>query len=131
MAGIILTAAGLGLLALGAQPPTPEWGAMVATGRDVILDQWWVATILGLAIFVVSLGFNLLGDGLRGHVRSEVAMSAAPLLPGRRARSRLSQPGRPRARGARRRLRARPGAARDRRRGPARATDRRRARSSA
>ena len=65
MAGIILTAAGLGFLGLGAQPPTPEWGAMVASGRDVILDQWWVATIPGLAIFVVSLGFNLLGDGLR------------------------------------------------------------------
>jgi peptide/nickel transport system permease protein len=65
MAGIILTAAGLGFLGLGAQPPTPEWGAMVASGRSVILDQWWVATIPGLAIFVVSLGFNLLGDGLR------------------------------------------------------------------
>jgi peptide/nickel transport system permease protein len=65
MAGIILTAAGLGFLGLGAQPPTAEWGSMVASGRDVILDQWWVATIPGLAIFVVSLGFNLLGDGLR------------------------------------------------------------------
>ena len=65
MAGIILTAAGLGFLGLGAQPPTPEWGAMVAAGRDVILDQWWVATIPGVAIFIVSLGFNLLGDGLR------------------------------------------------------------------
>ena len=65
MAGIILTAAGLGFLGLGAQPPTPEWGAMVSAGRDVILDQWWVATIPGLAIFIVSLGFNLLGDGLR------------------------------------------------------------------
>ncbi|HVW91954.1 MAG TPA: nickel transporter permease [Devosia sp.] len=65
MAGIILTAAGLGFLGLGAQPPEPEWGAMVSSGRDVILDQWWVATIPGLAIFVVSLGFNLLGDGLR------------------------------------------------------------------
>ena len=65
MAGIILTAAGLGFLGLGAQPPTAEWGAMVSSGRDVILDQWWVATIPGLAIFVVSLGFNLLGDGLR------------------------------------------------------------------
>jgi peptide/nickel transport system permease protein len=65
MAGIILTAAGLGFLGLGAQPPTPEWGAMVSSGRDVILDQWWVATIPGLAILVVSLGFNLLGDGLR------------------------------------------------------------------
>ncbi|SEB79623.1 peptide/nickel transport system permease protein [Rhizobiales bacterium GAS188] len=65
MAGIILTAAGLGFLGLGAQPPTPEWGAMVSSGRDVILDQWWVATIPGIAIFIVSLGFNLLGDGLR------------------------------------------------------------------
>ena len=65
MAGIILTAAGLGFLGLGAQPPTAEWGAMVSSGRDVILDQWWVATIPGIAIFVVSLGFNLLGDGLR------------------------------------------------------------------
>ncbi len=65
MAGIILTAAGLGFLGLGAQPPTAEWGAMVSAGRDVILDQWWVATIPGIAIFVVSLGFNLLGDGLR------------------------------------------------------------------
>jgi peptide/nickel transport system permease protein len=65
MAGIILTAAGLGFLGLGAQPPTPEWGAMVSAGREVILDQWWVATIPGAAIFVVSLGFNLLGDGLR------------------------------------------------------------------
>ncbi len=65
MAGIILTAAGLGFLGLGAQPPLPEWGAMVSSGREVILDQWWVATIPGIAIFVVSLGFNLLGDGLR------------------------------------------------------------------
>ena len=65
MATVILTAAGLGFLGLGAQPPTAEWGAMVSSGRDVILDQWWVATIPGLAIFIVSLGFNLLGDGLR------------------------------------------------------------------
>lgn len=65
MAGIILTAAGLGFLGLGAQPPAPEWGAMVSSGRQVLLDQWWVATIPGLAIFVTSLGFNLLGDGLR------------------------------------------------------------------
>jgi peptide/nickel transport system permease protein len=65
MAGIIITAAGLGFLGLGAQPPLPEWGAMVAAGRDFILDNWWVATIPGVAIFIVSLGFNLLGDGLR------------------------------------------------------------------
>jgi peptide/nickel transport system permease protein len=65
MAGIILTAASLGFLGLGAQPPTAEWGAMIATGRNVLLDQWWVATIPGIAIFITSLGFNLLGDGLR------------------------------------------------------------------
>ncbi|MFQ5774078.1 MAG: ABC transporter permease [Kiloniellaceae bacterium] len=65
MAGIILTAAGLGFLGLGAQPPLPEWGAMISTGRQFLLDQWWVATVPGIAIFVVSLGFNLLGDGLR------------------------------------------------------------------
>ncbi len=65
MAGIILTAAGLGFLGLGAQPPLAEWGAMVSAGRRYILDQWWVATIPGIAIFVVSLAFNLLGDGLR------------------------------------------------------------------
>jgi peptide/nickel transport system permease protein len=65
MAGIILTAAGLGFLGLGAQPPLPEWGAMIATGRDYIFDQWWVAAAPGAAICVVALGFNLLGDGLR------------------------------------------------------------------
>ncbi|TPI57558.1 ABC transporter permease [Mesorhizobium sp. B3-1-3] len=65
MAGIILTAAGLGFLGLGAQPPLPEWGAMIASGRRFILDQWWVAAAPGAAILVVSLGFNLLGDGLR------------------------------------------------------------------
>lgn len=65
MAGIILTAAGLGFLGLGAQPPQPEWGAMIAGGRRFIIDYWWVATMPGIAIFTVSLGFNLLGDGLR------------------------------------------------------------------
>ncbi|KFC75369.1 putative dipeptide ABC transporter [Bosea sp. LC85] len=65
MAGIILTAAGLGFLGLGAQPPIPEWGAMISAGREQIFDQWWVATFPGLAICVVALGFNLLGDGLR------------------------------------------------------------------
>ena len=65
MAGIILTAAGLGFIGLGAQPPLPEWGAMISTGRKFIFDQWWIATIPGAAIFIVSLGFNLLGDALR------------------------------------------------------------------
>ena len=65
MSSIILTAAGLGFLGMGAQPPSPEWGAMIATARRFILDQWWVPTIPGLAIFAASLAFNLLGDGLR------------------------------------------------------------------
>ncbi len=65
MAGIILTAAGLGFLGLGAQPPLPEWGAMISSGRQYLLEQWWVATMPGIAIFAVALGFNLLGDGLR------------------------------------------------------------------
>jgi peptide/nickel transport system permease protein len=65
MAGIILTAAGLGFLGLGAQPPTPEWGAMISSGRQFLLDEWWVPTMPGIAILTVSLGFCLLGDGLR------------------------------------------------------------------
>lgn len=65
MAGIILTAAGLGFLGLGAQPPSPEWGAMTSSGRAFILDHWWVITMPGTAIFIVSLAFNLFGDGLR------------------------------------------------------------------
>lgn len=65
MAGIILTAAGLGFLGLGAQPPLSEWGAMVAAGREQIFDQWWIATVPGFAICLCTLGFNLLGDGLR------------------------------------------------------------------
>jgi peptide/nickel transport system permease protein len=65
MAAIILTAAGLGFLGLGAQPPTAEWGAMVSTGRRYMLDSWWVVTMPGLAILTVSLAFNLFGDALR------------------------------------------------------------------
>ena len=65
MAGVILIAAGLGFLGLGAQPPLSEWGLMISAGRKYLFEQWWVATMPGLAIFIVSLGFNLLGDGLR------------------------------------------------------------------
>ncbi len=65
MAAIILTAAGLGFLGLGAQPPMAEWGAMVSTGRRYMLDSWWVVTMPGIAILVVSLAFNLFGDALR------------------------------------------------------------------
>ena len=65
MAGIILTAAALGFLGLGAQPPMPEWGAMLSTGRQYLLGSWFLAASPGLAILVVSLAFNLFGDGLR------------------------------------------------------------------
>src|SRR3546814_12600880 len=68
MAGIILIAAGLGFLGLGAQPPLPEWGAMISSGRNVLHNQWWVGTVPGITIIIVSLGFNLLGDGLRDVV---------------------------------------------------------------
>lgn len=65
MAGVILTAAGLGFLGLGAQPPAPEWGAMLSQGRQFMLTNWWLAAAPGCAILIVSLAFNLLGDGLR------------------------------------------------------------------
>jgi peptide/nickel transport system permease protein len=65
MSGIILTASTLGFLGMGAQPPTPEWGTMIAASRDFILQQWWVPTIPGGAIVIAALAFNLLGDGLR------------------------------------------------------------------
>jgi peptide/nickel transport system permease protein len=65
LASIILSAAALGFLGLGVRPPTAEWGMMVAEGSKVVFDQWWVAAVPGAAIFVVSLAFNLLADGLR------------------------------------------------------------------
>lgn len=61
----ILDAAGLSFLGLGAQPPVPEWGAMIAMGRSMILRAWWVMALPGIAILFGVLGFNLLGDGLR------------------------------------------------------------------
>jgi len=65
MGSTILTAAGLGFLGLGVQPPTPEWGAMLGEGRNYIFTQASVTTFPGLAIFLAVVGFNLLGDGLR------------------------------------------------------------------
>ncbi|WP_313604778.1 ABC transporter permease [Rhizobium sp.] len=65
MSSIIITAASLGFLGMGAQPPSPEWGAMIATAKRFIFEQWWVAAIPGIAIFCVSLAFNFLGDALR------------------------------------------------------------------
>jgi peptide/nickel transport system permease protein len=61
----ILSAAGLSFIGIGAQPPTPEWGAMVSLGRLYMPDWWWVATFPGLAIFLAVFAFNMLGDGLR------------------------------------------------------------------
>ncbi len=61
----VLSAAGLGFIGIGAQPPTPEWGAMISAGRNYLPDRWWYATFPGAAIFVTVLGWNLLGDGLR------------------------------------------------------------------
>ena len=61
----ILDAAALGFLGLGAQPPTPEWGTMLADAREFIRRAWWVMTFPGVAILVTVLAFNLMGDGLR------------------------------------------------------------------
>jgi dipeptide transport system permease protein len=61
----ILDAAALGFLGMGAQPPTPEWGTMLAESREFILRAWWVVTFPGLAILVTVLAINLMGDGLR------------------------------------------------------------------
>ncbi len=61
----ILDAAALGFLGLGAQPPSPEWGTMLADAREFVLRAWWVVTFPGLAILIAVLAFNLLGDGLR------------------------------------------------------------------
>jgi dipeptide transport system permease protein len=61
----ILDAAALGFLGLGAQPPTPEWGTMLADAREFVLRAWWVVTLPGLMILITVLAFNLAGDGLR------------------------------------------------------------------
>jgi peptide/nickel transport system permease protein len=65
MGGAILVAAALGFLGLGPPPPTPEWGRMIAESRGFLPQAWWYATAPGLAILLVVMGFNLLGDGLR------------------------------------------------------------------
>lgn len=61
----ILSAAALSFIGIGAQPPTPEWGAMVSLGRGYMPDWWWAATFPGLAIFLSVFAFNMLGDGIR------------------------------------------------------------------
>jgi peptide/nickel transport system permease protein len=64
---VVVETAGLSFLGLGAQPPSPDWGALLAEGQSYFLSAWWIATFPGLAIFVVVVGFNLLGDALRDH----------------------------------------------------------------
>jgi peptide/nickel transport system permease protein len=67
-ATVVLIVAGLSFLGLGVPPPTPELGGMVAAGRDTIFEAWWVSTFPGIAILLLSLGFNMLGDALRDLV---------------------------------------------------------------
>jgi peptide/nickel transport system permease protein len=64
---VVVETAGLSFLGMGAQPPSPDWGAVLAEGQAYFLTAWWIATFPGLAIFCVVLGFNLLGDALRDH----------------------------------------------------------------
>jgi len=66
--GIVLIVAGLGFLGLGLPPPAPEWGAMVAEGRAIVFEAWWVSTLPGMMILLLGLGFNFLGDALRDVV---------------------------------------------------------------
>ncbi len=67
--GNIILAASLGFLGLGAQPPSPEWGAMISDGQNYILTSWWLATIPGLAVVFVGISFSLIGDGLADLLR--------------------------------------------------------------
>ena len=62
---VIVLEAGLSFLGLGLEPPTPSWGSMVADGRDLLLNAWWISTFPGLAIVLTVVAFNLVGDGLR------------------------------------------------------------------
>ena len=61
----LVAASALSFIGLGAQPPTPEWGALIFEGRNTIMYEWWVAVLPGLAVAVSALGFVVLGDGLR------------------------------------------------------------------
>jgi peptide/nickel transport system permease protein len=74
----ILTAAALGFLGLGAPPPTPEWGRTIAESREFLPDAWWYAAAPGLAIFLVVIGFNMLGDGLRDVLDPKTRRAARP-----------------------------------------------------
>ena len=77
---VVVETAGLSFLGLGAQPPSPDWGALLADGQSYFLTAWWIATFPGLAIFLVVLGFNLLGDALRDHFDPAANGMTRPLL---------------------------------------------------
>lgn len=77
MGATILTAAALGFLGLGAPPPAPEWGRMIAESREFLPEAWWYATAPGIAIFLVVMGFNLLGDGLRDILDPRIRRASA------------------------------------------------------
>ncbi len=77
MGATILTAAALGFLGLGAPPPAPEWGRMIAESREFLPEAWWYATAPGIAIFLVVMGFNLLGDGLRDILDPRIRRGSA------------------------------------------------------
>jgi peptide/nickel transport system permease protein len=74
IAGAILSASGLSFIGLGAQPPTPEWGAMLSKGRDYLDRAWWITTFPGLAIMVTVLAINMIGDGLRDALDPRLRM---------------------------------------------------------
>jgi len=76
MGTVILVAAVLGFLGVGAQPPSPEWGLMVANSREYLPEAWWFATFPGFAIFAVVMSFNLLGDGLRDIIDPKLRRSS-------------------------------------------------------
>jgi peptide/nickel transport system permease protein len=71
----ILAAAALSFVGLGAQPPTPEWGAMLSVGRDYLQEQWWIATFPGISIMLGVLGFNLFGDGIRDALDTRLRLA--------------------------------------------------------
>lgn len=68
--GNVLLGAALGFLGLGAQPPSPEWGVMISDGQNYIFTEWWLATLPGIAIVIVGVGFSLIGDGLADILRA-------------------------------------------------------------
>jgi peptide/nickel transport system permease protein len=76
VATAILWSAALSFLGMGAQPPTPEWGAMLADGREFMQDAWWIATFPGLAIMVTVIGFNFFGDAVRNALDPKTEKSA-------------------------------------------------------